>query len=81
MIVGEDRNKVQNIVRPHIDEFHGLYASAFHEVQDRVARTGDCFHQVKPYSGIVGPVLELFDLNSWAIILLFLLPLLLLLSC
>ena len=55
MIVGEDRNKVRNIVRPHIGEFHGLYASALCEVQDRVARSKDCFHQVKLCSGIVGP--------------------------
>ena len=48
MIVGEDRDKVRNIVRPHLGKFHELYSNSLHEVEDYVTLARDGFHQVRP---------------------------------
>lgn len=47
MIVGEDRDKVRNIVHPHLSKFHELYSSSLREVEDYVTLAGDSFHQVR----------------------------------
>ena len=47
MIVGEDRNKVRNIVLPHVDKFIQLYQTHLKDLSQYVVLSGNFLHQVR----------------------------------
>ena len=49
MIVGEDKNKVRNIVLPHVDKFIQLYQTHLKDLSQYVVLSGNFLHQVYSY--------------------------------